>query len=815
METLFQDLRFGFRRLLKSPGFTFAALISLALGVGANAAIFSLVSTVMLRPLPVPEPENVISVSVTGKNDAMLAFSYPNYMDYRDRNDVFSGLLVYRISPMSLSREGNNERIWGYMVSGNYFDVLGVQAVEGRTFLPEEDRTRNSHPVAVISHTCWQSRFGADPQIVGKEILINGNKFNVVGVAPEGFKGTEFIYTPEVWVPIMMVDRIEPGSRWLESRETQNMFAVGRLKPGVSIKQAESSLNILAEQLGREYPDANEGQIITLIAPGLIVPALRGAVVSFALVLMIAVGLVLLIACVNLASLLLARATERRKEIAIRIALGAKRFRLVRQLLTESLLLSVIGGAAGLLLAFWIIDLIVAFRPPVDFPLTIDLRMDWRVIAFSLAVSLATGVVFGLVPALQATKPNLVSALKDTTSQAGFRRSKLRSSLVVAQIALSLVLLIAAGLVVRALMSQTMNPGFQTENGLTMSVDLGLQGYDETRGRQFQRQLIERVESLPGIESATTTNFIPLSLNYSSNYVYVEGQPPERGANTPLSMVSSVGLSYFGTMGIPLLSGRDFSERDQKDAPKVGIINETFARRFFPGNNPTEAAIGKRISFKSLEGPFLKIIGVVKDGKYFNISEEPRPFIYISMSQYYEPTTILIARTASDPRAMISAIRSEAQKLDANLPVYDTKTLTEHMRLSLFPARIAAATLGSFGLLALALAAVGIYGVTSYTVAQRTREVGIRMALGAQSGDVLRMMIKQGMILILIGVAIGLTAALFVTGLMSSLLFGVSSTDPLTFITITLILSAVALGACAVPARRATKVDPMIALRYE
>ncbi|HKP87592.1 MAG TPA: ABC transporter permease, partial [Blastocatellia bacterium] len=781
METLLQDLRFGFRRLLKSPSFTIIAMLSLALGVGANAAIFSLVNTVMLRPLPVADAGNVISVSVTGKNDSLLAFSYPNYVDYRDRNEVFSGLLVYRIVPMSLSRDGNNERIWGYLVSGNYFDVLGVNAFQGRTFLPEEDQTRNSHPVAVISYGCWQRRFGADPHLVGKDILLNGHKFNVVGVAPEGFKGTEHIYTPEIWVPIMMVERIEPGSRWLDSRESQNLFAIGRLKPGVSIKQAEASLNILAEQMGREYPDANEGQTIQLIPPGLILPSLRGAVVSFALVLMCAVALVLLIACVNLASLLLARATERRKEIAIRLAVGASRFRLVRQLLTESVALSVMGGAFGLLLAYWIIDLIVAFRPPVDFPLTIDLVLDWRVVVFSLLVSLATGVVFGLMPSLQATKPDLVSALKDTASQAGFRRSRLRSGLVVAQIALSLVLLIGAGLVVRALMAQTMNPGFDTENGLMMSVDLGLQGYDEARGRQFQRQMIERVESLPGVRSASIANFMPLSLNYSSNYIYIEGQEAARGANAPLSMIASVGLKYFDTMGIPLVSGRVFGEQDQKGATKVVIINEAFARRFFPGPNPVEGAVGKRVSFDSIQGPFTQVVGVVKDGKYFNIAEEPRPFIYTPLTQDYSPYTILIARTASDPRAMISAVRSEVEKLDANMPVYDVKTLTEHMKLSLFPARVAAVTLGSFGLLALVLAAIGIYGVTSYSVAQRTREIGIRMALGAQAGDVLRMMIRQGMILISVGVAIGVGAALLVTGLMSSVLFGVSPTDPLTF----------------------------------
>lgn len=801
--------------MLKSPAFTVVAMLSLALGVGANTAIFSLVNTVLLRPLPITEPDRVVSVSVTGKDDSILAFSYPNYVDFRDRNDVLSGLLIQRFAPMSLSREGNNERIWGYLVSGNYFDVLGVSAFRGRTFSPEEDRTRNTHPVAVISYSCWQRRFGADPGVVGNDITLNDRKFTVIGIAPEGFAGTELIYTPDIWVPIMMVDWIEPHRQWLDDRDTMNLFAIGRLKPGVDFLQAESSLNVLAAQLGEAYPDSNQDQKIQLVPPGFIIPSIRGGVVSFAWVLMAAVGLVLLIACANLASLLLARATERRKEIAIRLALGASRRRLVRQLLTESVALSILGGAAGLLLAFWIVDLVMAFKPPVDFPLTIDLKMDWRVMIFSLAVSIATGIIFGLVPALQATKPNLVTALKDTTAQAGFRKSRLRSSLVVAQIALSVVLLIAAGLVLRALMAQTISPGFDTQNGLVMTVDLGLQGYDEARGRQFQRQVVERVATIPGVRSATTADFIPLSLDYSGSGVYIEGQEAERGANVPTAMVAIVGLNYFDTMGVEIVAGRDFREEDNPDSVRVAIVNEAFARRFFPGPDPAEAALGKRFSFDPKAGPVREIVGVAKDGKYFNIAEDPRPFVYSSLTQVYDSHTILITRTAGNPENMVAAIRNEITKLDGNLPVFDVKTLTEHMRLSLFPARIAAAMLGGFGLLALVLAAIGIYGVTSYSVSQRTREIGIRMSLGAQAGDVLKLMIKQGMILILIGVVIGLAAAFLVTGMMSSLLFGVSPTDTLTFAVISVLLAGVALGACFIPARRATRVDPIIALRYE
>ena len=816
METLLQDIRFGVRRLLKSPGFAAIAVISLALGIGANTAIFSLVNTILLRPFPVADPEEIFSVAVSGKDSGIQAFSYPTYLDFRDRNEVFSGLFVTRTSPMSLSRDGNNERAWGYLVSGNYFDVLGVKAHLGRTFTQEEDRTRLSHPVVVISYTGWQKRFGADPNIIGKEIILNGHTFNIIGVAPEGFIGTELIYTPEIWVPMMMQPWIEPGNDWLDRRGTQNIFATGRLKPGITRERAEGSLNVLAQQLGKEYPDTNEGQVISLVPPGFILPTIRGAVLNFTWVLMGTVALVLLIACTNLANLLLARGAERRREIAIRLSMGANRFRIIRQLLTENLLLSLAGGAAGFLLAKWIVNLALAFKPPLDVPLTMPVAVDWRVLVFSLVASVATTLIFGLVPALQTTKPDLVSALKDSALQSGHSRSRLRSGLVVAQVALSFVLLIAAGLVIRALQQvQTMNPGFEIENGLVMSFDVGLQGYDQAKGQQFHRQIMERVEALPGVRSASLTDLFPLSLNYSGNGVYVEGQPPVRGANVPTAMVSSIGLNYFSTMGIPLLAGRDFTEQDDEKATRIVIFNEAAVHKFFPDAKSLEDAIGRRISFNNEQGPFIEVVGVAKDGKYWSIGEAPQPFVYSPLTQSYNGYTTLAVRTASDPKAMISAIRGEFRNLDANLPLYEIKTFAEHMGVSLFPARIAAALLGAFGLVALTLAAIGIYGVTAYSVAQRTREIGIRMAIGAQPSDVLRMVLKKGVKLLLIGLIIGLAAALALTPLMTDVLYGVSATDPVTFMAITLLLALITIGACYAPARRASKVDPIIALRYE
>ncbi|MCA1577500.1 MAG: ABC transporter permease [Acidobacteria bacterium] len=813
---MIKDVRYAIRSLLKRPGFVVVAVITLALGIGANTAIFSLVNAVLLRSLPVEQPDEIVSVAIRGKNDSMSAFSYPNYRDFRDRNEVLSGLLVYRFVPLSLSRSGANERIWGYEVSGNYFDVLGVKAIKGRTFLPEEDKTPLAHPVAVLSYHSWQRRFGGDPEIVGKDVLLNNHQFRVIGIAPEGFKGTELVYTPEIWLPAAMMEWVEPGAQWLEDRDTSNFFANGRLKPGVDLRQAEASLNLLALQLAREYPDTNEGQSIRVVPAGFILPELRGAVVSFTWVLMGAVALVLIVTCTNLAGLMLARATDRRREIAIRLALGANRVRLIRQLLTETVLLSFVGGLAGVLLAFWIIDVLLAFKPPIDFPLALDVAVDWRVLLFSLFVSFAAGTIFGLAPALQATRLGLSQALRETSAQGGAARTRLRSVLVVAQIAISLVVLIAAGLVMRTLQQlQTMTPGFDSTNAVTMSFDLGLQGYDRNRGQQFYQQLSERVQSLPGVTSAAVSSYIPLSLNYNSRTIFVEGQPAERGQNVPVAMNGSAGPRYFETMRTPLVQGREFTDQDEAKTEPVVVVNETFVRRLMPSLSSPSEAVGKRISFNSASGPFRRIVGVIGDGKYFNIAEDPRPFIWAPLTQDYSSSGILTVRTDGNPESLLAAVRKEVQALDPNLPLFDVKTLSEHMRFAFFPAKVAATVLGVFGFVALLLSAIGIYGITSYTVAQRTHEIGIRLALGAQLSDVLKLVLSHGLKLTLIGVALGLFGAYLATRAITSLLYGVSATDPLTFGLVSVLLIGVALLACYVPSRRATRVDPLIALRNE
>ena len=810
METLLQDIRYALRAMLKSPGFTGVAILSLALGIGANAAIFSLVNTILFRPLPVFEPWRIVELAPTRQGSDFNNFSYPLYRDFRDRNEVFDSLAVYRFAPMSLSREGNNERIWGFIVSGNYFDLLGVKPAAGRFFTQEEDRVPGANPVAVVSHGCWQRRFGGDPNLVGKEITINGNRFDVVGIAPEGFVGTVIIFTPEIWVPAMMARQIEPSSNWLDQPTNGVLFAFGRLKPGVSEAQATQSLNALMASLVSVYPHV-EGLTITLSPPGLVLPVLRNGTLAFSFVLMAAVGLVLLIACTNLANMLLARATRRRKEIAIRLSLGASRARLIRQLLTESVLLALVGGAIGWLVAVWMVKLVGAFKPPVDFNLTIDLKLDWRVLTFSLVISLISGVIFGLMPALHSTRSDLVSALKDESAGAGHRRSRLRSALVVAQIAFSLVLLVVAGLIVRSLQQvQMIGPGFRTERTLTMSVDLGLQGYTEQRGQEFYKELISRAEAVPGVRSASLVNYLPLALNRNSMSIYIEGQPVPRPSEVPEVSNSSVWPKYLGTMGIPLVDGREFRAQDDKKESRVVIVNETFARRFWPGQN----ALGKRISHKA-EGPFWEVIGVAKNGKYWSLGEDPQPFIYFPMMRDYEPSAALVVSTNAEPRSLINAIRGEVQQMDGNLPVYDAKTMDEHMRLSLLPLRAGAWVAGSFALLALTLAGLGIYGVMAYSVSQRTREIGIRMALGANSRDVLSLVIKQGMRLALIGLGVGLAGSLALTRLMSSVLYGVSATDAVTFALVSSLLAVVVLAACYIPARRAARVDPMIALRYE
>ena len=810
LEELLQDLRYGARMLMKKPGFTFVAVLTLGLGIGANTAIFSLVNTVLLRPLPIAQPEQVVTLNngLPGRASFPL-MGYVEYKDYRDRNQSLVGLAAFSAAPVSLSSNGINERVWSYHVTGNYFSLLGVGASLGRVIAPEDDLTPVGHPVVMLAYQCWQKRFGADPQIVGRSVLIGGRNYTVIGVTPPEFRGTELTGNPELWFPMMMRPGIEGVSGSL-NRRFPPVSTIGRLKEGMSWAQAESDLNLIAAQLGREYPKANEGLIILLSKPGLFGNAMRGTVLTFTAVSMGVVVLVLLLACTNLANMLLARATERHREIAIRLAIGAGRARLLRQLLTESVLLALLGCAFGLALAYGAVEL-ARFRMPVIFGFApIDLQIDWRVLVFTLALSFLTGVLLGLLPGLQATRPDLIPALKNESALGGYRRSRLRNMLVVAQMSLSLVLLLCAGLVLRGLQrAQQIDPGFNPRNAVEVSIDLGLQRYDRERGREFQRQALERARSLPGLQAAALTARPPLGSNQLGKGVFIQGDEPKNANQAPIVLTTSISLDYFRTMETRLLQGRDFTAQDVAQSPPVAIVNEAFARRFWPGENP----IGKRFNFTT--GNWIEIVGVAQDGKYSSVDEKPESFVYLPLAQNYEGQVTLIARGAGDPNLLTAAIRNAVREVDGNLPLYNARTMVEHMELPLQPARIAATALGGFGALALLLAAVGVFGVMSSAVTQRTREIGVRMALGAGSMEILKLIVGQGALLVGIGVVIGLGAAVLGTRLLANYLFGLSALDPLTFVGVTALLTATAFLACYLPARRATKVDPMVVLRQE
>jgi putative ABC transport system permease protein len=830
MATLLQDLKFGVRLLAKSPAFTVIAALSLALGIGANTTIFTLVNAVLLHPLPVEDPSQLVSVFVVDERNqnalgggGFLQLSPANFQDIRQKNEVFSDMAAHQGIPLNISGgTGDPQQVFGEIVTGNFFTVLGARPLLGRGFLPDEDKTPGEKLVCVLGYGEWQKRFGGDPSLVGRDIDLNGRKFTVVGVMPQGFKGTNAIGAPALWVPYMTYRETTAGFLQElirpDSRRGLVWNVTGRLKPGISVQQAEANLKTIARQLEQEYPNENKDRTVTLVplAQATINPGFRSNLVMAGGLLMTIVGLVLLIACANVANLLLARAAVRQKEIAVRLSLGASRGRLMSQLLTEGTLLALIGGAGGLLLAYWAQSLLWSFRPPFLQADALDLQPDTRVLMFTLLVSLVTGVLFGLAPAIQASRPDLVVELKEKTSAptGSSRLFSLRNLLVTSQIALSLVALVGAGLFLRSLQNaQQISPGFDADHLATVSFDLGGQGYTEERGRQFQQRALERAASIPGVQAATISSTIPLFQGGFARTVFLEGQDASDRRAGKLVQITVASSNYFPTMGIAMLRGRALAETDQPNTPAVVVINETMAKRFWPDQDP----IGKRFKFFGQDF-FNEVVGIARDSKYNFIGENPTPYIYQATTQVYQPAVSLIVK-AQNPTAVLGTLRGEIQQLDRNLPLTAVFTLNDIFDQSLWAPRMAASLLLIFAGLSLLLAVIGIYGVMAYAVSQRTREIGIRMALGASRSEVLRMIVFHGFRLTLFGVAVGLAVAIAATRLVSAalgnLLVDVNPTDLATFVAVPLVLALAALGASYIPARRATRIDPMVALRYE
>jgi predicted permease len=811
IESFVRDLQYSARLLGRAPGFAVVAIITLAIGIGASTAVFTLLNRAMFQPLPVREPGRLVALNNSAPNRMMPTFSYLTYLDLRDRHTVFDGVVGYRFAPISVSHDGVNERLWSYIVTGNYFDLLGVRAARGRTIGPSDDVGRGAHPVTVVSYRFWQQRLGGAPDALNRTVLVNGRRYTIIGVAPQEFFGTEVVAAPDLFFPMAMQPEIESGSPSLDDRRVEPIFVIARLRPGVTIDQAGAAMAAAAMQLEQEHPEINEGKRITLTRPGLVGNMMRGPVLGFTALLLLISGLVLLLACTNLANLLLARAADRRREIAVRLSLGAARATLVRQLLTESLLLSGAAGILGLLLAFWMVRLLTAIRLPVDLPLALNLPIDIRVLAFNVGLSILTGVLFGLLPALQATKADLVTALKQGGTAGHPHDSTWKKGLIVVQVAVSLVLLVAGGLMMRALArAQTIPLGFTPEGAIEVSFDLRLQGYSPAQGREFQERLLERVRTFPGVRHAALADMIPVDLHFGRSRVYAEGSAPETAGRGPVAFRSRVSTGYFAAMNTRLEEGRGFSEFDDAGSTGVAIVNRALVRRLWPDGR----AIGRRFRIGE-DGPMLEVVGIAQNGKYAGFNEDPQPFVYRPIRQSYSGSTSVVVRTDGNMASMIGLVQREVRAMDPNMPIGSARTLVERLAVPLFPARLTAWLLGSFGALALVLAAVGLYGVMSYMVASRTHEIGVRMAMGARRADVLTLVLGQGLRLTAAGLAVGVCGALVLMPLMRSLLYGVSSRDALTYASVLVVLGLVALVACLVPARRATRMDPVFALRGE
>jgi predicted permease len=819
METLLLDIRYGLRMLRKSPGFTAIAVFTLALGIGANTTIFSMVNSFLLRPLPVPDPGQITALSQVEKDGTNnSAFSVAEYRDVRNQTpDVFSNLLAYQFGMDGLNAYGRTDRILTNYVSGNFFSTLGIKPALGRFILPSEGEVIGADPVMVLTYSYWQTRFGGDPEIVGKKVSLNGYPITIVGITPQGFDGINSIVSFEAYLPLGMAVIEGNPSDFMSNRQIRNVFLYGRLRPGMTLKQAQASLDVVAQRLAQQYPDVDKDRSLRIF------PELRSRPSpdpsnTMLLVSGLFLGLaamVLLLACGNVANILLVRATVRAREMAVRAALGAARVRLIRQLVTESVVLALAGGVVGMLIGLWGSSFLSSVRLHIDVPVRLNFSFDWRLFAFALTVALATGVIVGFVPAIRASRQNLGVVLHEAGRGLVSGRHRLRDALVIIQVGGSLMLLIIAMLFMRSLgKAQRSNLGFEPSGIINFSMDPMEIGYSEEQGRAFYRNLLTRVRSVPGVKAATTASTVPMGYIGASDTPEIDGYQPPPGEPKPIINYNAVSSDYLPTMKIPLVRGRMINEGDSERAPFVAVVNQAMANRFWPHQDP----IGRHFKLGSEPQHVIEVIGIIQDAHFQNIAGNITPLFLLPLAQHYQANSLatLQIRSSIAPEALVPQVESLIESLAPSIPVFDVQTMTQALDtvngLLLF--QIGAGLAASLGLLGLILAVVGVYGVISYSASQRTHEIGVRMAIGAQPFDILKMVFRQGLLIVCIGLILGMGAAFASARVLESFLT-VSATDPLTYLSVAAALTFVALCACYIPARRATKVEPMNALRYE
>ena len=820
MKSLLQDFRYGLRVLLKSPGFTVIAILTLALGIGANSTIFSWISSTVLNPIPGVTNSSAYAELAAGKDGDPSPISYRDYVDLRDHNRSLTSLMAFSLWPMDLTGNNKPQFVWGDFASANYFDTLGVRPFLGRMFVPEEGKRPGGAPVVVLEYGLWQTHFGGDRGIIGKTIQINKHPFTVIGVAQPGFVGTQTGTRAQLWVPMMMVEEFVAndekttiGTDLLNDRNQTWTMEIGRLKPGVTHEQAQADLSSLYAQICKEYPDSHGGAQVATLYPMWRAPWGANFYLNKLLFALMAIAsVVLLLACANVANLLLVRSVSRRREMAIRLSIGATRWRLVRQLLAESLTLALCGGGVAMLITLWTSGVFGSFIPPTTVPIYMNYHADSAVFYVTLAISVLTGLIFGMLPALRSSSLEPVNVLKEESGSAsgGRKKARLSSVLVVAQIAMSLLLLVCAGLFIRSFrVKEQFNPGFNPQGVLLETYDLGAVGYTEQAGIEFDRQLLAKLDAIPGVQSTALASWIPMSMTISRTHVDAQGYVPRLHESMAID-VADVSADYLRTMQIPLVSGREFAMSDTDKSQLVAMVDQEFVKRYWPKG----MALGERVR---VDGKWYTVVGVTANFDTAGIGEHPKPFVYLPLLQNYSSRVAIHLRVAGNPLGYAGAAEEAVHSLDAGLPLSDISTLESRIELSTTQQRIGGVFVGAFGLLALILAVVGVYGVLAYATRQRRHEIGIRMALGAQPGGIFALVLRQGAILAFTGIAIGLGLSFAVTRLLAhaDVLFGVSPTDPVTYALVGAVLLGAALLACYLPARRASKVDPMVALRYE